>query len=110
VGRKEKELGHAADLAGQAGGEGRDCWFFLLPILFTFIFLNSCIIHNLKESTSSPLSNRKDYTPVGCNNQNFSRVLLTPIFEVTPPIIWEEMNKGAKRKRKKKVTPEFGGY
>jgi hypothetical protein len=46
----------------------------------------------------------------GCNNQHFSRVLLTPIFEVTLPIIWEEMNKGAKRKRKKKVTPEFGGY
>jgi hypothetical protein len=28
------------------------------------------------------------------------------MFEVTFPITWEEMNKGAK-KRKKKVTPEF---
>jgi hypothetical protein len=31
------------------------------------------------------------------------------MFEVTFPITWEEMNKGAK-KREKKVTPEFDGY
>jgi hypothetical protein len=64
----------------------------------------------LKRKHIKPTIKQKDYTLVGCNNQNFSRVLLTPVFEVTPPIIWEEMNKGAKRKRKKKVTPEFGGY
>jgi hypothetical protein len=32
------------------------------------------------------------------------------MFEVTFPITWEEVNKEANRKRKKKVTPEFGGY
>jgi hypothetical protein len=35
---------------------------------------------------------------------------LAPIFEVAFPIIWDEMNKGAKRKTKKEVTPEFDGY
>jgi hypothetical protein len=32
------------------------------------------------------------------------------MFEVTFPITWEGKNKGAKKKRKKKVTPEFDGY
>jgi hypothetical protein len=32
------------------------------------------------------------------------------ILEVKFSITWEEMNKGAKRKRKRNVTPEFGGY
>jgi hypothetical protein len=39
-----------------------------------------------------------------CNNQNFSRVLLTPLFEVTLPIIWEEMNKGAKKEEEEGNT------
>jgi hypothetical protein len=44
VGQKEKELGHAAGLAGRAGGEGRDCWIFLLPILIAFPFFK--LMHN----------------------------------------------------------------
>jgi hypothetical protein len=32
------------------------------------------------------------------------------MFEVSFPITWEEVNKGAKKERKKKVTPEFDGY
>jgi hypothetical protein len=32
------------------------------------------------------------------------------MFEVTFSITWEGKNKGAKKKRKKKVTPEFDGY
>jgi hypothetical protein len=45
-----------------------------------------------------------------CNNYYSLRALLTTILEVKFSITWEEMNKGAKRKRKIKVTPEFGGY
>jgi hypothetical protein len=41
-------------------------------------------------------------------NNNSCRVLLATIFEVTFLIAWEEKNKGANRKRKKEVTPEFG--
>jgi hypothetical protein len=48
-----------------------------------------------------------------CNNYYSLRALLTTILEVKFSITWErkkKMNKGAKRKRKRKVTPEFGGY
>jgi hypothetical protein len=40
----------------------------------------------------------------------FPWVLLTSITGVKFPITWKEMNKIAKRNRKKKVTPEFEGY
>jgi hypothetical protein len=48
-----------------------------------------------------------------CNNYYSLWALLTTILEVKFSITWErkkKMNKGVKRKRKRKVTPEFGGY